>query len=196
MKIKFPGILKSRRRERFHLMPGTIWEVLLGYVRQDTAVPRESKLVLSPYSINPQYEDLVLLSEMMEPLKLLTHDLLHKEVFALSHKILEAWKQLSLDEKDFLVSDFYLSFYTLLGVYEKELFCYVCGKKEFFPKAYIVESGFLCPSCKTNYTPTEDARFLATWMYQILMKKNILSHQEHQKGRHLMHSHFVKTHFG
>lgn len=181
--VKFPHVLKSQRRNIYHLHAGTIWDLHSKNFEQEIIIPTEASVHLSPFTENPTYEELCLLAEMLEPLKIFPKGTEVPKLFSSLYQTILLWPKTDFFNKQTLVSKFYLDLLEELGFYYPELRCFACGSTEILPEAFLLSQGFLCPTCASKKTLHKDNRLLAKWILSLLLEKTIDS-IEQEKARY------------
>lgn len=147
-RLKFPHILKSKKRNSFFLLPGTIWDC--SFRDSDKImVPNEYTLSASPIDANPDYTDLSLLAEFLKPLEKLWRTGNYKDYYQWYVPLLSRWIELSHNEKRILVTAALLYYCQKEGLFPSEYGCTKCHNKQVNLHE---ELGILCPVCDAEHS--------------------------------------------
>ena len=142
-RFKFPYILKSKKRNSFFLIPGSIWNCSFRDVDK-IMVPNEYTLSSSPIDANPEYNDLSLLTEFIKPLERLWKTGNYIQYFQWYFPLLSGWLKFSFQEKKILIIAALLSFCQKEGLFPSEYECSKCNNLNVYLHQ---EIGIICTRC-------------------------------------------------
>lgn len=151
-KIKIPGILKSTRRSAYNMSPGALWDFTILGNPDKIQIPRESILISSPYARAADYDEMLLISDLLFPLTLLPDQFQPSDgiprLFQVLSPVLESWDKIKY--KFQIVDGWYFSFLYFSGVLNLNSSCPLCGNssEESF---FIPEHGIICTACSRKH---------------------------------------------
>lgn len=186
--LKFPGVLKSKKRSSYNITPGTAWDFTLQGNAHKVRVPRESLFVSSPFGPSPSYNDLQLIHEMLAPVLQLPDGDTYKAIFIFLFEVLKRWCQMDIDEKEHAASKFILLLFKLAGFYHSEKVCYKCGTKNFTGGSYHLQQGYLCSQCQQHHLTSDIQKLLGAWLSDLEIENSTkkLPRESHARARKIV----------
>ena len=162
--FSFPGIVKSRKRSAFYVAPGTVWSFKFHRSGAGRIFPRDSSLVISAFDENIQYKEMLLLYELLLPLKYLLPGISHPLLFHAFLAVITRWRSATENEKQELLNYSLLFFLKEMGYYHNYAECTECQSVLNKSDAFIPSEGAFCKSCMTGKTEFFSASIPFGWV--------------------------------
>lgn len=147
-----PGILKSRKRNAFYMIPGTIWDLLLSGDAKRTKYAKPGELIHAPLDAAVSYEEMEALAALMEPLKWLITESKTEGLYPVLSGILYQWQEWNLSQQDYIAVGFTAYFLELMGLLNRTGECGSCDQPIGARSHLTLQSGFVCHDCYQKHT--------------------------------------------
>lgn len=145
--LKFPKVLRSKKRNSFFLVPGSMWDCVYRE-SEKIVVPSEYTLHSSPIDSNPDYHDLSILAEFIKPLDKLWKTGTYTHYFNWYLPLLSGWSHFSNNDKKVLVVAAMLHYCQQEGLFPNSYDCAKCTREDVYLHADI---GIICEECNPNH---------------------------------------------
>ena len=158
LRVRIPGILKSKKRSAYFYFPGSLWDFTLTSVKDNFAIPKESNLISEPVGMNPDYESQVNLAKLLEPVRIVHFWQSSEGFFDLLQKTLANWSGLSKNEQRKFIFAVTLQSALAEGVLSLETECSRCGRESELG-IYRPEEGNVCECCASQNETEQNAAY-------------------------------------
>ncbi len=145
IKLKIPGILKSKKRNAFFLAPLTLWDFTLLGSRRDIIIPREYSLITAPFDFHVSYRELSLLADLGVPMKYVRPEICLPDLYFELASAIKAWA--NPGSRDHILNRFYLRFLDAMGLLHFSSHCSQCQTELGPEDRYLISSGSICADC-------------------------------------------------
>lgn len=147
LRIKLPHVLKSKKRNSFFLVPGTIWDFTFNNLNAENLIPVDQRLVASTVSTDSDYRQLALVKDLIEPLQIMAHSIDSAAVFSKIYHITTLWADSHESARQALTNHFLIYIMANAGLFNPGRYCLNCGAVMHKDDYYHLTEGQICKSC-------------------------------------------------
>jgi len=148
IKIKIPGILKSKKRSTNSFYPGSVLSFVIANPTKNILIPKEHELLYSPVGDTTAYDSLVNLEALLAPLKL-SYVQNSLEIYSLLFSLVKDWASFEPVNQHYMIDRFYQIIMKQLGIFHEETICCKCDKLLNNNGLFYFHHGIMCNSCRS-----------------------------------------------
>lgn len=123
--IRIPGILKSKKRNTYLYVAGTIWEFSITNTQSPTWFSKEDICVIQPFGDKIEYQDLVFIQKLLDPLLIVNQEQ-NIDLYSTFFYVLASWSKWTENRKYYLLGRVYLKILKEIGLLDLSKICQLC----------------------------------------------------------------------